>query len=68
MVASTRQISQSSIHPKSVDELKNSLSQMAYDLASMKNVKAPVEEICVLESIWRELLGEYLGLIPVERG
>lgn len=59
MAKHIRQIDPSPINMKRSYELKVSLSRMAFDLASMKNSKAPIEEIDALECIWHELLKEY---------
>lgn len=61
-----RQINRFPIEKNRSHELKDSLSRIAFDLASMKNIKSPVEEIDALESVWRELLKEYRELYNVQ--
>ena len=57
-----RKINQSINNSNTSSRLINSLSRIAYDLDSMKKIKAPAEEISALECIWRELLKEYREL------
>jgi hypothetical protein len=43
-------------------ELKDSLGQLAFDLASLKSTHAPADEIHAVECIWRKELREYRKL------
>ena len=49
------------------DGFELSLGRLAFDIASLKRINAPIEDIGDLESIWRDTLRKYKRYLTIRQ-